>query len=102
MVEVFKYTERLVNMVRPRKLLFMAVGTSNLLDDVFLAHYVTRWSGSSCEDESAKISAFSLLPGGQREGRGEKRGCCSVGMCVCCPILLPLLTCSISYGQDCQ
>ena len=28
MVEVFKYTERVVNMVRPRKLLFMAIGVS--------------------------------------------------------------------------
>jgi 5'-3' exonuclease len=26
MVEVFQYTERVVNMVRPRKLLFMAIG----------------------------------------------------------------------------
>ena len=26
MVEVFKYTERIVAMVRPRKLLFMAIG----------------------------------------------------------------------------
>jgi len=26
MIEVFKYTERVVNMVRPRKLLFMAIG----------------------------------------------------------------------------
>ena len=26
MVEVFNYTERVVNMVRPRKLLFMAIG----------------------------------------------------------------------------
>jgi 5'-3' exoribonuclease 2 len=26
MVEVFKYTERVVNMVRPRKALFMAIG----------------------------------------------------------------------------
>ena len=26
MVEVFKYTERIVNMIRPRKLLFMAIG----------------------------------------------------------------------------
>lgn len=25
MVEVFKYTERVVNMIRPRKLLFMAI-----------------------------------------------------------------------------
>ena len=28
MIEVFKYTERVVNMVRPRKLLFMAIGGS--------------------------------------------------------------------------
>lgn len=28
MVEVFKYTDRVVNMVRPRKLLMIAVGTS--------------------------------------------------------------------------
>ena len=26
MVEVFKYTNRIVNMIRPRKLLFMAIG----------------------------------------------------------------------------
>lgn len=26
MVEIFAYTERVVNMVRPRKLLFMAIG----------------------------------------------------------------------------
>jgi 5'-3' exoribonuclease 2 len=28
MVEVFNYTERVVNMVRPRKVLFMAIGAS--------------------------------------------------------------------------
>jgi 5'-3' exoribonuclease 2 len=27
MLEIFAYTERVVNMVRPRKLLFMAIGT---------------------------------------------------------------------------
>jgi hypothetical protein len=27
MVEVFKYTERVVNMARPRKLLMMAIGS---------------------------------------------------------------------------
>lgn len=32
MIEVFKYTERIVSMVRPRKLLFMAIGMLNLLD----------------------------------------------------------------------
>jgi 5'-3' exoribonuclease 2 len=30
MVEVFKYTERVVNMVRPRKVLFMAIGESTI------------------------------------------------------------------------
>lgn len=28
MVEIFNYTERVVNMIRPRKLLFMAIGES--------------------------------------------------------------------------
>ena len=28
MIEIFKYTERVVNMIRPRKLLFMAIGKS--------------------------------------------------------------------------
>ena len=28
MLEIFSYTERVVNMVRPRKLLFMAIGES--------------------------------------------------------------------------
>lgn len=28
MIEIFKYTERVVNMIRPRKLLFMAIGES--------------------------------------------------------------------------
>ncbi len=31
MLEIFKYTDRVVNMVRPRKLLMIAVGTSILL-----------------------------------------------------------------------
>ena len=26
MIEIFDYTERIVNMIRPRKLLFMAIG----------------------------------------------------------------------------
>lgn len=28
MLEIFTYTERVVNMIRPRKLLFMAIGMS--------------------------------------------------------------------------
>lgn len=31
MVEIFNYTERVVNMVRPRKLLFMAIGTDSTM-----------------------------------------------------------------------
>lgn len=34
MVEIFKYTERVVSMVRPRKLLFMAIGEHNAFDNV--------------------------------------------------------------------
>ena len=31
MLEVFKYTNRVVNMVRPRKLLFMAIGVYTII-----------------------------------------------------------------------
>lgn len=31
MLEIFKYTERVVNMVRPRKLLLMAIGVVSLI-----------------------------------------------------------------------
>jgi len=34
MVEIFNYTERIVNMIRPRKLLFLAVGKSGTVDAV--------------------------------------------------------------------
>ena len=32
MLAIFKYTDRVVNMVRPRKLLLIAVGTSAMLN----------------------------------------------------------------------
>lgn len=41
MVEVFKYTDRVVNMVRPRKLLMIAVGKSTLLEIISLATLLT-------------------------------------------------------------
>ena len=41
MVEVFKYTDRVVNMVRPRKLLMIAVGKSRLLIANTLANLLT-------------------------------------------------------------
>ena len=37
MVEIFSYTERVVNMIRPRKLLFMAIGVSY--------QHCSRWLG---------------------------------------------------------
>lgn len=42
MVEVFKYTDRVVNMVRPRKLLMIAVGKSRLLIATVLEILLTR------------------------------------------------------------
>jgi 5''-3'' exonuclease len=38
MVEIFQYTERVVNMVRPRKLLFMAIGQTHfsITSELFL------------------------------------------------------------------
>jgi len=41
MLEIFEYTERVVAMVRPRKLLFMAIGSSHLhLESTFLRHHL--------------------------------------------------------------
>lgn len=48
MVEIFKYTERVVNMVRPRKLLFMAIGELRCLMTVLFAYYYERWCRPSC------------------------------------------------------
>lgn len=42
MVEVFKYTDRVVNMVRPRKLLMIAVGKSRPLIATVLEILLTR------------------------------------------------------------
>jgi hypothetical protein len=36
MVEIFKYTERVVNMVRPRRMLFMAIGGYHQFLHLFL------------------------------------------------------------------
>lgn len=40
MVEIFAYTERVVNMTRPRKLLFMAIGTFAPLPRVYHNLYI--------------------------------------------------------------
>ena len=39
MIEVFKYTERVVNMARPRKVLMMAIGTSALIREPQSFHH---------------------------------------------------------------
>jgi len=40
MLEIFEYTERVVAMVRPRKLLFMAIGAFQLHSNTsFLRHH---------------------------------------------------------------
>ncbi|KAF9055049.1 putative 5-3 exonuclease [Hymenopellis radicata] len=41
MLEIFRYTERVVNMVRPRKLLFMAIGASTRYSTVNLSDAFT-------------------------------------------------------------
>jgi 5'-3' exoribonuclease 2 len=48
MLEIFEYTERVVAMIRPRKLLFMAIGTLPILS-----------SPSLC---SRKEASFLLVP----------------------------------------
>lgn len=48
MVEIFSYTERVVNMIRPRKLLFMAIGTSFLVRHDILSRSYSRWGCTTC------------------------------------------------------
>jgi hypothetical protein len=45
MLEIFIYTERIVNMIRPRKLLFMAIGTYNYNCEIYLVneYMQTAW-----------------------------------------------------------
>jgi len=70
MLEVFKYTDRVVNMVRPRKVLMIAVGMCPLylLDATYLAKWALRWCRASCEDESAEITPFQVGTGSSRKG----------------------------------
>jgi len=68
MVEVFKYTERVINIVRPRKLLFMAIGGFFDLRSVIFGSYIRplRWCCSPCQDESTTISTIPCST--RREG----------------------------------
>ena len=67
MMEIFKYTDRVVNMVRPRRLLMIAIGMSSLLssrgawlsgdcEEVLLTR--DRWSCSTCKNESTTRPTF--------------------------------------------
>lgn len=66
MEEVFKYTERVFNMVRPRKLLMIAVGKLIYIYSRLLRAAVNRcrWCGSSSQDEPATIQAIPHCTGG--------------------------------------
>jgi 5'-3' exonuclease len=71
MLEVFKYTERVVNMVRPRKLLFMAIGKYSDSHRAEVAEDFRRRCRASCQDESTTLPSFPLCARSQREGGGE-------------------------------
>lgn len=62
MVEIFNYTERVVNMIRPRKLLFMAIGVFLLSSGIFILTFfypaTTRWCGTSCQNEPTTLQTF--------------------------------------------
>jgi 5'-3' exonuclease len=62
MVEVFKYTERVVNMARPRKLLMMAIGEFGLACWIVELTMIRRCRTSS-QDESAAFKTFQIGTG---------------------------------------
>lgn len=70
MVEIFNYTERVVNMVRPRKLLFMAIGEEVYSIVVGLSLMFCRWCCSSSKNESTAVASFSFVSRGEGKGRG--------------------------------
>lgn len=83
MLEIFKYTDRVVNMVRPRKLLMIAIGTwtvyrklqrdilcvCEVLSSGFLTNSISshRWRRTESQDEPAARASFPLCTGGERE-----------------------------------
>ena len=70
MLAIFKYTDRVVNMVRPRRILMIAVGmfwiispraltrTSMMSPTAWLTLRAARWGGPSSKDEPATFEAF--------------------------------------------
>lgn len=72
MLEIFKYTDRVVNMVRPRKLLMIAIGTLMtcspfILPAQQLIRITIRWCRTESQDEPAARTSIPLRAGGQRE-----------------------------------
>jgi hypothetical protein len=76
MHEIFRYTDRVVNMVRPRKILMIAVGKSPCalgfcaMADVILSFLIKRRRCSPSQDEPTAIAPISLSTGS--EGKGER------------------------------
>lgn len=84
MVEIFNYTNRVVNMVRPRKLLVMAIGASQIFSAFTCSHTAAtrRWCRTTCEDEPTTLSTIPCRTGGEGKGRettGRHQG---MGRCV--------------------
>jgi hypothetical protein len=64
MIEIFNYTERVVNMVRPRKVLFMAIGSYQSEQDSGRTDGIPpRWCRTPRKDESATVSSVSCSTG---------------------------------------
>lgn len=80
MLEVFKYTDRVVNMVRPRKLLMIAIGifSPDQAHPALLLNRCCRWCRPPCQNEPATIPPFPLSARGQREGGRQARTICDV------------------------
>lgn len=73
MFEIFKYTERVVNMIRPRKLLFMAIGRVDIGSMSFTAEFcIRRWCCATRKNESTTFASVPLCARGKRKGRGTK------------------------------
>jgi 5'-3' exoribonuclease 2 len=69
MLEVFRYTDRVVNMVRPRKLLMIAIGECAKQPRArLIANPASRWCCPACQDEPAAIQTIPFRPGSHGEG----------------------------------
>jgi 5'-3' exoribonuclease 2 len=63
MIEIFKYTDRVVNMVRPRKLLMIAVGEYRVRMHIFMWSLTCRRRcRAQSKDEPTAISSIPSSP----------------------------------------